>query len=115
LRNTEAIDYAKGADLSFLILQNLADNLEFKVTLEDKATESAEKLQRSIINTKKKAFASSAGQRVAKSIDEGTATLNSAGKSISEWSSSLFNKLKNDMSGASSYPPDDEEEGPNGS
>lgn len=110
LRNTDAIEYAKGADLGFLILQNLNNNLEFKVTVEDKAQEAATTLERNLILTKRKAMATPAGQRMSKSLDEGAGAVAAGAKSFAGWSSNMFTKLKNDMSGASSYPPDDEEE-----
>lgn len=109
LRNTDAIEYTKGADLSFLILQNLHNNLEFKVSVEDKAQEAAEKLERSFIFNKRKALATPAGQRVSKSLDEGASAVANASRSFAGWSSNMFSKLKNDVSGASSYPPDDDE------
>lgn len=110
LRNTDAIEYAKGADLSFLILQNLSNNLEFKPTVEDKAQEAAGNLERNLILTKRKAMATPAGQKMGKSLDEGAAAVAAGAKSFAGWSSNMFSKLKNDMSGASRYPPDDDDE-----
>jgi dipeptidase E len=104
-RGLTPVEYSKGADLSFLIMQNMQWNLEYEVSLEDRAQEQSDRLGRYTRVKSRQAMESETGQKVQQGLENAVQKTSEKAEEFGMWSVATFNKLKDKLSGKEDYRP----------